>query len=103
MSPTQSTAAGTFRRRRSGSLCARPGRGPEWAPSRGASGGTGKGAGLLRLALPLILSSSIWTLQATTDRVLLSYLGTEAVSTAVFSVMIFWTPLILFFNTASYS
>jgi MATE family multidrug resistance protein len=69
----------------------------EWWRSEGGPGE------LLTLALPLILSSSIWTVQTTIDRILLSYLGTEAVSGAVFAVMIFWTPFILFFNTASYA
>lgn len=63
----------------------------------------GGGRELLRLALPLILSNSFWTLQVTIDRVLLARLSSDAVSAAFLATLLFWTPLALLFNTAGYS
>jgi MATE family multidrug resistance protein len=67
-------------------------------PGRG--GGLGE---LLRLAWPLVLSNSLWTLQITLDRVLLSRSGSEAVAAAMAAAMLFWTPLILLQSTANYA
>jgi MATE family multidrug resistance protein len=65
--------------------------------------GEGGGRELLRLALPLILSSSFWTLQVTIDRVLLSQSGSEAMAAAMPAVLLFWTPFALLQNTANYA
>jgi MATE family multidrug resistance protein len=56
-----------------------------------------------RLALPLILANSFWTLQITIDRVLLARLSSEAVGAAMAAVMLFWTPLTLLQSTAAYA
>jgi MATE family multidrug resistance protein len=58
---------------------------------------------LLGLAWPLILSNSIWTLQITLDRALLSRSGSQSVAAGAASAMIFWTFLSLFQNTANYA
>jgi multidrug resistance protein, MATE family len=63
----------------------------------------GGGQELLRLSLPFILSNSVWTLQIALDRVFLSRLGKDNVAAAMVAVMIFWTPLALLQNTASYA
>ena len=56
-----------------------------------------------RIALPLILSNSVWTLQITIDRVLLGQLSSDAVGAAMAAVMVFWTPLALLQSTAAYA
>jgi MATE family multidrug resistance protein len=58
---------------------------------------------LLGLAWPLIVSNSIWTLQITLDRALLSRSGSQSVAAGMASAMIFWTFLSLFQNTANYA
>jgi MATE family multidrug resistance protein len=61
---------------------------------------------LLRVAMPLILSSSFWTIQITVDRILLNRLpdvGPEAVGAAMQAVAIFWVPIALLQGTASYA
>lgn len=58
---------------------------------------------LLRLAIPFILSNSVWTLQITIDRIFMSQLGPEVVGAAMFSVLLFWTPMNFFQNTAGYA
>jgi MATE family multidrug resistance protein len=63
----------------------------------------GGGRELLRLALPLILSSSFWTIQILIDRVLLARQTSDAVGAAMTAAMLFWTPLTLFQNVASYA
>lgn len=60
-------------------------------------------AELLRLSWPLILSNSIWTLQTFIDRVFLAQLGDDVVGATMPAVLLFWTPLILFQNTANYA
>lgn len=57
---------------------------------------------LLKLAMPLVISSSFSTIQITVDRLFLSWEGTDVVTGATSAVMIFWLPFILFFSTASY-
>jgi MATE family multidrug resistance protein len=64
---------------------------------------SGSVASLLRLAWPLILSQSFWTVQIVLDRVLLSWKQVEAVGAGISAVMIFWTGLALFQYTASYA
>jgi MATE family multidrug resistance protein len=63
----------------------------------------GGGRELLRLALPLILSSSFWTLQITIDRALLSQYSSDAVAAAVPAAVLYWTFFALLQNTASYA
>jgi MATE family multidrug resistance protein len=58
---------------------------------------------VLRLAWPLILTNSAWTLQIILDRVLLSRSSTEAVGAAMSAVMIFWSALTLFQWTVNYA
>ena len=49
---------------------------------------------LLRLALPLIITNSCWTLQVTIDRILLGRYSSDAVGAVVAAVMVFWAPVI---------
>lgn len=56
-----------------------------------------------RLAMPLILANSFWTLQITIDRVLLAQWDSPAVGAAMAAAMLFWTPLALFQQTAAYA
>jgi MATE family multidrug resistance protein len=72
------------------------------APPTGWSA-PGGGRELIRLALPLILSNSIWTLEITTDRIFLSWLGEDHVGAAMAAAMLFWTPLCLLQATAAYA
>jgi MATE family multidrug resistance protein len=65
-----------------------------------ARGGTRE---LLRLAWPLILSNSFWTLQIILDRILLSRSGSEAVGAGMSAALLFWTPFSLLQNTAGYA
>lgn len=58
---------------------------------------------LIRLALPLILSSSFMTLQLTIDRVLLCWSSNDAVAAAMPAAMIYWTVMALLQNTSSYA
>jgi MATE family multidrug resistance protein len=57
----------------------------------------------LRLAIPLILSSSFMTLQITIDRALLSQASSDAVAAAMPAAVLYWTFLTLFQNTANYA
>jgi MATE family multidrug resistance protein len=57
----------------------------------------------MRLALPLVLSNSIWTLQIIIDRVMLSRYSSDAVAAAMPAVVPFWTVLVLFQYTANYA
>ena len=65
-----------------------------------AAGGT---AELLRLAWPLVLSNSFWTLQIVLDRILISRSLGEGVGAAFSAAMLFWVPMALLQNTASYA
>ncbi len=58
---------------------------------------------LLRLAWPLILGNSFWTLQIVLDRILLSRLSSRDVGAALSAALIFWTVLTLFQYTANYA
>jgi MATE family multidrug resistance protein len=69
----------------------------ERVPARGSA------RELLRLAWPLILSNSIWTIQIVLDRALLSRFSSEAVGASMAGAMLFWTFLALFQNTAAYT
>jgi MATE family multidrug resistance protein len=57
----------------------------------------------MRLAWPLILSNSCWTLQIVLDRVLLSRSSGEAVGAGISGAVLFWTPLCLLQYTANYA
>jgi MATE family multidrug resistance protein len=63
----------------------------------------GGGAELMKLALPLILSNSVWTLQVTLDRMMLSRSSSDAVAAAMPAVCLFWTPFVLLQYTANYA
>jgi MATE family multidrug resistance protein len=65
--------------------------------------GEGGGRELLVLALPLIISSSFWTIQVTVDRILLSRHSSEAIGAAMPAVLLLWTPLTLFQNISNYA
>ena len=56
-----------------------------------------------RVAIPLILSSSLLTLQLTIDRALLSQAGSDAVAAAIPAALLYWTPLTLLQNIAGYA
>ncbi len=58
---------------------------------------------LLRLAWPLILSSSFLTLQIVLDRVLLSRSSSAAVGAGMSAALLFWVFLSLLQNTANYA
>src|SRR5262249_30400356 len=58
---------------------------------------------VLRLAWPLILSNSCWTLQIVLDRILLSRSSGEAVGAGISGAVLFWTPLCLLQYTAHYT
>src|SRR5262245_936674 len=60
-------------------------------------------AEVLKLAWPLVLTNSAWTLQIVLDRILLSRSSTEAVGAGMAAVMIFWTGLGLFQWTVNYA
>src|SRR5262245_53546997 len=68
----------------------------EW-PTRAST------AEVLKLAWPLVLTNSAWTLQIVLDRILLSRSSTEAVGAGMAAVMIFWTGLGLFQWTVNYA
>jgi MATE family multidrug resistance protein len=63
----------------------------------------GGGRELLRLALPLILSNSFWTLQVVIDRALLSHFSSNAMAAAMPAAMLYWTPFLLVQNIANYA
>lgn len=71
-----------------------------WRTRWGEEGG---GRELLRLALPLILSNSVWTLQVFIDRVLLSRYSSDAVAAAVPAIGVWWTVFVLLQYTANYA
>lgn len=58
---------------------------------------------VLRLALPLILANSFWTLQITIDRVMLSWYSSDALAAAMPAAMVFWTLLTLLQSTCAYA
>ncbi|HLJ91897.1 MAG TPA: MATE family efflux transporter [Gemmataceae bacterium] len=63
----------------------------------------GGGRELLRLAVPLILSSSFMTLQITIDRALLSQASSDAVAASMPAAVLYWTFVTLLQNTANYA
>lgn len=71
--------------------------------SVGFPAGAGGTAELLRLAWPLVLSNSFWTLQIALDRILLSRSTGVGVGAAFSAAMFFWVPMSFVQNTASYA
>src|SRR5262245_5496683 len=66
---------------------------PTWASARE----------VLKLAWPLVLTNSAWTLQIVLDRIMLSRSSTEAVGAGMAAVMIFWSGLGFFQWTVNYA
>jgi multidrug resistance protein, MATE family len=65
--------------------------------------GEGGARELLRLAWPLILGNSFWTIQIALDRVLLSRASSELVGAAMAAALLFWTPITFLQYTANYA
>jgi MATE family multidrug resistance protein len=65
--------------------------------------GEGGNRELMRLALPLILSSSFLTLQVFVDRAMLSHYSSNAVAAAMPAALLYWTPFLLLQNVANYA
>ncbi|MBY0472581.1 hypothetical protein K2X30_15560 [bacterium] len=57
---------------------------------------------LLSLAWPLIIANSFWNLQLTIDRIYLGMYSTEALGAAMAVMGVFWVPMALLQQTASY-
>lgn len=57
---------------------------------------------LLKLAWPLIIANSFWNLQMTIDRVFLGQYSTDALGAAMAVFGVFWAPMALVQQTASY-
>jgi MATE family multidrug resistance protein len=73
---------------------------PTWKDRWNAEG---NGRELLRLALPLVLSNSVWTLQVIVDRILLSRCSSDAVAATMPAVGLWWTVFVLLQYTANYA
>jgi MATE family multidrug resistance protein len=58
---------------------------------------------LLRVAAPLVVSSSFFTIQMTVDRLMLSEQSSAAVAAAMSGAVWYWTPLALLQYTAMYT
>lgn len=65
--------------------------------------GPAGGGEVLRLAFPLIISNSFWTMQLTIDRVFLSQDNSELVAAAMAAGGVYWTCLTLLQTTAAYA
>ncbi|MFZ0391129.1 MAG: MATE family efflux transporter, partial [Calditrichia bacterium] len=59
-------------------------------------------AGILKVALPLILSTSSWTLQQFIDRILLTWYSADAIAAALPASMVNWVFMSFFMGTAAY-
>lgn len=57
---------------------------------------------VLNIAWPLIIANSFWNLQLTIDRIFLGIHSTEALGAAMAVMGIFWVPMALLQQTASY-
>jgi multidrug resistance protein, MATE family len=57
---------------------------------------------ILKIAWPLIVANSFWNLQLTIDRIYLGNYSTEALGAAMAVMGVFWTPMALLQQTASY-
>lgn len=70
---------------------------PEFPASRAA-----RWKMVLSIAWPLIVANSFWNLQMTIDRLFLAEFSIEAMGAAVAVMGVFWTPMALLQQTASY-
>ncbi len=75
--------------------------GPE--PNGEPSARRGSVRELLRLAWPLIVTNSFFTLQIFIDRILLSHSSSEEVGAGMVAAMLFWAPMALVQWTANYA
>lgn len=57
---------------------------------------------ILRVAWPLIIANSFWNLQLTIDRIFLGVHSTESLGAAMAVMGVFWVPMALLQQTASY-
>lgn len=57
---------------------------------------------ILRVAWPLIIANSFWNLQLTIDRIFVGAYSTEALGAAMAVMGVFWVPMALLQQTASY-
>lgn len=57
---------------------------------------------ILNLAWPLIVANSFWNLQLTIDRIYLGSFSTEALAASMAAMSVFWAPMALLQQTASY-
>lgn len=64
--------------------------------------GPGGAGEVLRIAWPLILSNSFWTIQIGMDRVFLGRRSSDDVAAAMAAAMLFWTPVTLLQFTVGY-
>lgn len=69
-------------------------------PEAPAAGGARE---VLRIAWPLVLSNSLWTLQIFIDRVLLARHSSDSLAAGLATMVLFWTVLNIFQNTANYA
>ncbi len=65
--------------------------------------GPGGTRDVVRIAWPLVVSNSFWTLQIAIDRILLSRADSDAVGAAITASLLFWTPLTLLQFTVNYA
>jgi MATE family multidrug resistance protein len=65
--------------------------------------GAGGARELLKIAIPLILANSVWTLQILIDRIFLSQYSIDAGAAAMPGVLLFWTPYWLMQTTTAYA
>ncbi len=54
------------------------------------------------ISWPLIIANSFWNLQVTVDRIFLGQYSTDALGAAISAVGLFWAPMALVHQTASY-
>lgn len=57
---------------------------------------------ILQIAWPLIIANSFWNLQLTIDRIFLGHFSTEALGASMAVMGVFWVPMALLQQTASY-
>lgn len=57
---------------------------------------------IIAIAWPLIIANSFWNLQLTIDRIFLGMLSTESLGAAMAVMGVFWVPMALLQQTASY-
>jgi MATE family multidrug resistance protein len=72
-------------------------------PGTGFWNSEGGARELLKIALPLIVTNSVWTLEIAIDRMMLSWYHPDAVAASMPAVLLIWTPLILLQTTAAYT